>query len=406
MKKGVTLIAAVFIVLVMTLLAITISTYVSSDAVIAVKNYNSLDAFYVAASGVEYYLKQLDGDSDWSSPPSQESKAFSGGVFTIATTDETKNRITFTSTGLVTLAAKTYRRTIRSTVKRTAGGLAEILAEYVVYLGEGSGEGSAIGNNVSISGDIFVNSDLDIGYNCNISGDAHSTGTIETGDNTEITGTTESDAEPPYDPPTLESSFYDNQIAIAAASPEGDQSWSGYQDLSGSYYINGNVVFELNANINITGAATIAATGTVLVRNNTTIGDNIMVIADGLITIENNVNLGKDGLWYSSVGFDVGNNAEVGDVNVGEGTIFITPGDILFGNNVEYYGFIYCGGDFTQTGNNFYFEGNIIVGGDINVDNNTTLVLNPDLVEIDELIGIEAGEGVAKVEITEWDEAY
>ena len=61
-KKGFTLVAAIFILLVMTLLAVTTSTFISSDAVIAVKNYYSQDAFYVASSGMEYYLKQLDDD--------------------------------------------------------------------------------------------------------------------------------------------------------------------------------------------------------------------------------------------------------------------------------------------------------------------------------------------------------
>jgi hypothetical protein len=404
-NKGFTLVAAIFIILVMTFLAITTSTFIASDAVLAVNNYRSLDAFYIASTGMEYYLKLLDDDDDWSTPPADKEKDFSGGCFVITTTDESRNRITFTVTGYLTLGATTYRRAVRPTVQRTAGGLGDILGEYVVYWGGSGGTGSTIGNNVTIIGDIFAGSDLVIGSNCDIDGDAQATGTIETGAGTEVSGTTESEAEPPYDPPSLETTYYDNKIAIAAGEPPGN--WQlDTSTLSGSYYINGDVTMKNNASITITDIATIVATGKVIVSNNVTIGDFLRVIADGAIDIANNVDIGANGLWYSSDSIEVGNNAEAGDVNIGEGTIFITPGDVTFGNNIEYYGFLYCGGDFTQTGNNFYFEGNMIVGGDINVDNNTTLVLNDDLVEIEDLVGITTGSTEESFEVAEWDEVY
>ncbi|MFH1347336.1 MAG: pilus assembly PilX N-terminal domain-containing protein [Candidatus Margulisiibacteriota bacterium] len=406
-KKGFTLIAAVFILLVMTLLAITTSTFISSDAVVAVRNYNSLDAFYIASSGMEYYMKLLDDDDDWSTPPADKVKDFSGGTFIIETTNESKNRITLTCTGLITVEGITYSRVIRPTIQRTAGGLSDILNEFVVYWGGGSGgTGSTIDNNATIVGDLFTNSDLTLGNNVNISGDALSSGLIDAGAGTSATGTMESNVEPPYDPPTLDTTYYDGQIAIAATRPSGNQSY-GDTAFSGTTYVNGDITFNLNANISITGSAIIVATGKVAVKNNVIIGDNLTVIAGGLIDISNNAILGKSGVWYSSTGIQVGNNAAVSDVDVGDGTQFITPGDITFGNNIEYYGFIYCGGDFTQTGNNCYFEGNMIVGGDINVDENTTLILNPDLVDTGDIIGVSGGEaGEETFEVTGWDEVY
>jgi len=50
----------------------------------------------------------------------------------------------------------------------------------------------------------------------------------------------------------------------------------------------------------------------------------------------------------------------------------------------------------------------MIVGGDIHVDENTTITLNPDLIDPSLLIGIGAtgGETGEIVDITGWDEVY
>ncbi|MEE8638343.1 MAG: pilus assembly PilX N-terminal domain-containing protein [Candidatus Margulisiibacteriota bacterium] len=406
MKKGFTLIGAIFIVLVMTLLAITTSTFISSDAVIAVKNYHSQDAFYIASAGVEYYLKQLDGDADWSTPPSQETKSFSGGVLTITTTNEQRNRITFTVTGLVTSGATTYRRGIRSTIQRMGGGLGSIAEDYVLYMGgTGSGTGETnIGNNVTINGSILVDSDVDIGNNTTISGDAQVSGDI-TGDTTGITGSAESGSTMPEEPPSLESTYYDNELATAATYSPADKEYAGGKTVSGTTYVNGNIVFKQNCTINVTGTATIVATGTILVRNNSTFGDYLHVIAGGLITMENNISIGKYGVWYSSVGFDVGNNEIVGDVGVGEGTAFLTPGDIDFGNNCSFDGFLYAGGTLSL-GNNTDFSGLIVAGYVEDIGENSTFDLNPDVIDWDGLVGFEGTEGQEETHLTDWDEVY
>ncbi len=406
-EEGFTLVAAIFIILVLTLLAITTSTFISSDAVIAVRNYYSQDAFYIASSGSEYYLKQLDGDDDWTVPPTPETKSFSGGYFTITTTNEQKNRITFTATGLITVGATTYRRGIRSTLRRMGGGLGSIAEEYVIYWGGSGGVGTGetnIGNNVSIGGDILANSDVNMGSNSTISGDAYVSGDIS-GDTTGIDGEIDEGAEMPEEPPSLESTYYDNELATAATYPPGDKEYSGGKTVSGVTYVNGNITFKQNCAISVTGVATIVATGTVMVRNNTTFGDNLNIIAGGLITMENNILIGKYGIWYSSVGFDVGNNEVVADVGVGEGTAFITPGDIDFGNNCQFDGFLYAGGSLSL-GNNTDFSGLIVAGFIEDIGENSTLDLNPDVIDWDKLTGFEGTSGDAETHCTDWDEVY
>lgn len=400
-RKGQVLVAAIFVLVIVAFLGLIVTQMLSTESFTAVKNLHGTQALNVAEAGVRFTIAtSLAADSDWSNNVDFGPVALAPGSFTVRYLSKQTRRCSLEVTGTV----QGVNRTIRTTLNKTAGGLSNILGEYVVYWGGSSGSGSTIGNNTTINGNVFVNSNLGVGNNVTISGDAQSTGVITTGSGTTIMGTEEEHVDPPYDPPTLETTYYDNLIATADTYPDTNVTW-GNRTISGITYIDGNLTISQNSTINLTGVATVVVTGTVLVRNNATLDDNLYLIAGGAVTIENNVNLGKNQFWYSSVGFDVGNNAEVGDVTVGEGTVFMTPGDMDFGNNIEYYGFIYCGGDFTQTGNNFYFEGNIIVGGDIDVDNNCTLQINPDLVSPDELVGLSSGTGGGDVEleIPDWD---
>ncbi|MFC1540486.1 hypothetical protein ACFL4J_00430 [Candidatus Margulisiibacteriota bacterium] len=404
-QRGFFLVATVFIVLTMALLAIVFSSFISSDAVEAVHNYHSLDTFYIASSGLEFYLRHLEQDDDWTTLPLEVVREFSGGVFVITTTDESKDRIALEITGILTVGATTYRRVITPGLKRVTGGLETILNDYVIYWGGGTGTGSTLGENVTIIGDLFANGDLEIGSNSIISGDAEATGTVDLGSGSTVSGTTEENAEPPYQPPTLDTSEYDAEIANAATLPSGNWTLDS-TTLTGTYYVNGDITVPLNANLVVNGEATIVATGKVTVKNNVVVGDNLTVIAGGKIDLANSVFIGESGLWFSSTELEVGNNAAVGDVDVGEGTVFLTAGDVTFGNNIDFTGVLYADGDFTQTGNNFYFEGNIIVAGDINVDNNTTLVLNPDVVDTEDLDMITTEVTEESFEVESWDEAY
>jgi hypothetical protein len=402
-RKGFTLIAAVFIILVVTLFAMAVTNYVSSESHIAIKNYQSLNAFYIANAGLQSYLKELGQDDDWFNPPAPETSLFSGGKFLVDTSDEEETRLTLTVTGLYTSEGTTYKRMLRCTVARISGW--EFADDYVLYWGGGGGGPTDIGNNVVIDGNIFANNDVDVGSGATISGDAYSTGDIS-GDTGGISGTAESDVATPEVNPEIDTTYYDNEIATAATYPPGDQDWTGTTTLSGTYYINGNGEFGNASVIDITGVSTIVATGTFLARNYSSIGDNLTVIADGLITIQNDVSIGANGIWYSSVGFDVGNTTTIGAVSIGSGTSFISPGDIDIGNNVDFSGLLFCEGTLTM-GNNMVFEGNIIAGYVDSIGNESSLTLNPDLVDPDAIVGLKSGLGTDEAtDIETWDEVY
>jgi len=412
-KKGFTLIAAIFIVVGMAILGLTTVALVASDSGISVKNYKSLQAFYIADAGLEYYLKQLADSNDWSVPPPVlEEQDFNNGVLTLAVLSASANQVTFSSTGRVTQGLVSYERVLAMTVTRDPGGVGGIISDYLIYGGSGGGA-TNVGNNVVINGAIFVDADLIIDNNSFISGDAYASGEITLGGGASVTGTIEPSSDLPTTFPTLETTFYDGLLAQAALQPAGD--WtittSTLFAAQSPYLVNGNVTFQGGETISTSGSVIVAATGNVSVGNNAIIGDNLSVIAGGSINMANNVTLGKSGSWYSAGDLDVGNNFEIGGVGSGEGTAFLAKGDIQLGNldvnDGKFNGLIFCEGDFIQTGNNFHFEGNILAGHMGLVGNNATLLANPTLVSLVDIpaFGVSLGE-VGEIELTNWQETY
>lgn len=399
-KRGFTLIATLFIVLIVTLFAITVASFVSSGSFLAVANYHSLDTFYIANAGFQYYLKQLRLDDDWSTPPTQETKVFSGGTFAVTTTNESKNRINVRISAYLTPEGTTYRRILQSLITRVGGWAFE--DEYAIYLGGGgggTGEVTNIDNNVVITGDIYLDNDVDLGSGVIIDGDIESTGNI-TG------GTGETQVATLDAVPTIDTTYYDNELATAATYPPGDESWTGNKTLSGVYYVNGDVFFGNNATINITGSAVIVITGTFLTNNSGTVGDNLTIIAGDVITIENSVTIGLNNVWFSSVGFNVGNIGEFGDITAGEGTAFITPGFIDIGNSIDFNGLLFCEGTLTL-GTNTDFDGTIIAGFVDSIGENSNINIDPDLVDETIIEGLDSGSGSEEAtEIETWDEVY
>lgn len=401
-RKGFALIATIFIVIAVALFAITITYFISSSSRVAVLNYRSLNAFYIANGGFQYYLNQLKQDDDWSTPPIQETKVFSDGVFIISTTDEETSRITVTVTALYTVEGKTYKRKLRSTVLGNPWAFTE---EYIIYWGGGgySGGETDIKSDVTIDGNVFVDSDIDLRSGTVINGDVRATGNV-TGYTEGVTGTIETYVDPPENVPHVNEDHYNALIAVAEASPEADQTWSGTNDLSGWIFVDGDCLFDGDAVINITGSATIVATGTFYIDNGVTLGEHLTVIAGGNVDFKNRVDSGKSNQWYSSTKIEIKNAQSAGDVNFREGNAFITAGNIKFGNNAWFNGLLFCEGSL-YFGNNNEYEGNMIAGYVDQIGSYSHLVLNPGLVGYEEMPGLDPGP-IKPTDIEMWDEIY
>ncbi|MDI6731758.1 MAG: pilus assembly PilX N-terminal domain-containing protein, partial [Candidatus Margulisbacteria bacterium] len=326
-KKGFALLTVIFIVLVFAVVGAGLVYMFVEEGKLSVAELRYNQAFYVAEAGRHYAVKRLASFNDWTTSMGfPMAMLFDDGAFIISTSNASVDSITITSTGLVTIEGNTYSRTVRA----NAGRSNSLFGGYGIYsYGSASGDLTTnIGSNAVINGSIFVNADLYLNNNVAVNGDAAATGNITGGSGVTVTGETDSGASLPSTTPTLETSDYDDQIAVAAARPAGDVTYSGTNTLSNCVYVNGNVTVSNNARIKVTGTATIVATGVVNVANNVVFNSNLSVIADGVITIQNNVDIGQNAHWYSSTGIQAGNNAEIGTVLVATGAVFLSPGDI------------------------------------------------------------------------------
>jgi acetyltransferase-like isoleucine patch superfamily enzyme len=131
--------------------------------------------------------------------------------------------------------------------------------------------------------------------------------------------------------PTLDTSYYDSQIAIAAAQPPNNKDYSGARFLSGStIYVNGNVSIAGSGWAMIIGPGQIVATGNINIYGSsyTYIGNNINLIANGNLTLDNNTTVSDDCVLFARQlmtiqhDFDNPNNVS-----------FVCPGQITVYNN-------------------------------------------------------------------------
>lgn len=389
MKKGLALVTMIYIILVFSVMAVGFVYLLFSEARLGVSEQRHNRAFYIAEAGRTFALRKLIGYGDWTQEMGfSVTRAFDGGHFQLTTTGESANQLTLNSIGVLTLEGTTYVSRVRATIVRAGGGG---LGDYALYaFAFPSGDGDAnLGSNVIINGDIYVNADLVIGSNVTINGDASASGDVSLGINSSITGETSINVDPPADPPSLETTYYLQQIALAAASPYGNQSW-GSRALSGTTYVNGNLSISNNANITLTGVATVVVTGTLNTNNNVNYGANLTLIAGGAVSIQNNVNIGANNTWYSNTGFNINNNADIGTVTVGSGTVFLTPGYFNISNNCDFYGLIFAGGT-VSIGTNANITGTLIAGMIDVVGNNSVITLNQGVVDYGSIIGLSGG---------------
>ncbi|MDD5593653.1 MAG: hypothetical protein PHG97_02785 [Candidatus Margulisbacteria bacterium] len=403
-RRGFTIIAAVFIILVVAVFALVTLSFVSSDAVISVKNYYSLKVFYISEAGAEYYTKQLKGDSDWTTPPTVETKAVGGGYFSIVTSQEAQDSITFTSMGVLTIEGRSYTRAIRISLSRS-NILSDLSKNYAIYMG--SGDGATIGNSSIVRADVFVSGNLTLGSGAQITGDAAATGNISGGT---VLGSRETYVPPPANPPTLDSAYYDNLTIEAKANPtypRGNRNFSGSL-APGTHLVDGNVTIgsPSQSTLTLTGVTTIVATGSILIGNSQTIGNYLTVIAAGPITIGNSSRIGDGGLWYSGISITMGNSPDIADVASGIGTAFITPGNIVAGNSCDFKGLVFAGGSLTM-GNSLQFSG-LIVAEQVTIGNSAILSANPAL-SIYDIPGVSGnleggGQEGAAIDIVNWGE--
>ena len=178
-NNGISLVAVIIVVVIVSALALVLASFMSSGNIAAITDLQAEQAFYIANAGIECYLELLETDTDWSTPPTVfTNQAFGTGTFSIIYVNQATDSIDITSTGKVTgWDGNSTQRVITQHAAKNSGPSFE---DYIIFCNGGTGAGtSTIGNTTTVTGDIFVNRDLDLNSNCTVTGNLLATWDID-----------------------------------------------------------------------------------------------------------------------------------------------------------------------------------------------------------------------------------
>lgn len=292
-NKGFSILIAIIIIVLLAFLGIMGLSILTTETQMTVDTTTSAQAFFIAEGGLQYYFEQLQGDSDWTTPPAPPfNKTLANGTFTITTANATANEIDVTSTANVT--GIDGGTTIRIANAHFSRGGELVSCSYAIYTSGNYTPGALVVGDVTTGATIF---------------------------------------------PTVDYTYYYNLAPVAQRIPAGPGSYNfptGTQ--SGIWYIDDSVTIRSNTTLN----GMIIATGSISCtnKNNVTItatGTYPALVSQSSISFSQMANLNITGMIYSgtsgsggtnitnSSGTVLGKIMAQGNVNVsGSGSLTIT----------------------------------------------------------------------------------
>jgi len=274
-RNGFTVLATVFIMLVLGLTAMFVGSLYRQDALFAVRNFHSLRAFFVAEAMLSRLTKILESDSDWSDN-GPFSVSFAGGT---AWGNYMTAEVQTAKVWLVATYEGETRKIVATISKEAGSGLPEAF-NYAVFWENSAGTSAQLDvrNSTSVVGDVVAKGNVRVRNGCSVTG-----GTIYVppGYSVQVdAGATVSSWEVRSDLPSFPSidySYYDNLISsYEALLPAGGPDYSFG---SGSYTLTGEVV-TCNS-LDLYGTFLIRGHGVVAANTNITLRGNVVVSPEG-----------------------------------------------------------------------------------------------------------------------------
>jgi len=333
-NDGFILPAVVIVILVLTLMGMALLEMARLEAAIVIKETRYLKALNLAEAGLERGLWKVAETSGWTDGWTDE--PLGDGTYSVTVEYLGGYSYSITSTGKVGTVSKTV--TLTAEVRR--GGWPEAFSDYALFWAnpEGSGLTVRADNGALITGSIFAYGDVEIRNNAVVTGgELYATGTVS-GGGAYTEGTL---PDPLPDPVVLDTTYYDDLIALAAAQPPGD-----WQLLNGAeHHLNGatmlvNGSVEIANNCTLYGPGKIVATGDILVANNATVPGGVDFIAGGTFEFDNGGQIeGFGNVIFGREGVELRNN----DATFGLSLAILTPGTLTLRENGVYSGVMYGG---------------------------------------------------------------
>ncbi|OGB88918.1 hypothetical protein A2625_00380 [candidate division WOR-1 bacterium RIFCSPHIGHO2_01_FULL_53_15] len=161
MRKGQVLIAAIFVVVIVTVLGVTAASLLSTGSFSAVKNLHGVQALNVAEGGVRFTLAaSLAADSDWTDNADFGPVSLNPGTFTVRYLWKIKKQCTLEVTGTV----QGVSRILRGNFKKNVSSFPSQFEDYGAYVGTGAGteEGVNFYNQSKILGNFYLSGTVKI----------------------------------------------------------------------------------------------------------------------------------------------------------------------------------------------------------------------------------------------------
>ncbi|HVN67653.1 MAG TPA: hypothetical protein VMT55_04705 [Candidatus Sulfotelmatobacter sp.] len=424
-KHGQVIIAAVFVLVVVSLLGLAAITLLSSESISVVKNYNGLQALNIAEGGLRFTItSSLAADTDWSNNAASFGPITLGpGTFSVVYTSREVSRCSLEVTGTV----QGVSRTIAADFVRPSFSLGAF-DDYAMYAGTAGSIGDTlyIYDSAKIIGDFYYYGPITIyGHNP----PAAQTGGVIKSTSISVPG---SPAIPNYYASwetigsiqniSWSNTYYDTMLSKATG---GTGAPTGSVNLT-----NNTVKYD---SVNLYGNYTISGTGTLCTNNDFSIGGsptsvqvtgNIDLIIGGNLYMHdasyiNNRSvevivknkIAMDGTAYASTGAWVyckaasddalvlsGNNRIIG------GSILIPYGGVTAYNNSYLKGLVYAR-LFNIYGNST-LEGSSVFKDLGNFYNNSTIIQNGGLLPTSSPTGLSSESVSGTLENTYWYEKY
>ncbi len=385
-RRGVVL---VLVLIVMLLLVIMMAGYwqlSTLDGVEAGSGITSTKAFWVAEAGLHDALAQLNYDPGYRRNPHDiygavTNGALTSGVYAVMvafTATNDTNNFTLIATGRVGRSLRVVQQTAVVTNKWPAA------FDYAV-----SGYSNAVSFKVAavINGNAYASGTLLIDNDAMITNGAAFSDDVQGLNEDNFTA-----LPPPNPPPTLprlDPSYYDGQIAAAAAYSPSNVSMNTLVDLSiGTLYVNGDATLS-TTNGWLKGPGTLVATGKITLEDGVVVDPQVTLIAGSSLVL-NAVRVGNGGLLYARNEVDL--QADNGLVM--SQSALLTPGDVRTGNTFSFSGILYAGGTITMT-SSAHIQGSAVVGGSVLINDHATITYDRSRFPATIPIGL-AGLVVAK----------
>lgn len=380
-NKGVSIVAAIVIMVIMAILGVTLASMLGTTSRGVVDYQRSAQSFGLAQAGLNWFMMQLIDTyaADWTLVTNQANISLGLGTFDVALSNKTSTHIDVSVTGKVSgTGGVTIQRSVSQRVWKLPSA-----SKFAVYWGRDTGAWLELRNNTAINGDVWSRGTTTV-----LSGSSVTNGIAFRPDTEDINGTgtyTEEAVISPYPAmPAIDSTYYadlidtyntmidanssstdinqttnltltGNTINCRNFNTDGNITISGYGFIvanrniglhsrdadSGTLTISpsgGNIVFLAGRNLTVNSTQTDTSVNgssgirmyarsqtdndqLLRIRNNTTNIDGALILANRRILIDNSANLTGSTLFVNYPGSNPNNYLQVTDSGTSVGTI-------------------------------------------------------------------------------------